>query len=260
MKAADTGEPVKVEKLEHSAIWRVCLDRPKANLVDRAMVASLTEVFLAARQEPDLKAICIESSGPNFSYGASIEEHLPDKVGAMLADFHELFRVMAGTPVTLLAAVRGFCLGGGLELASFCHRIFAEPGAKLGQPEIKLGVFAPVGSLLLAERMGRAAAEDLCLSGRMISAECALELGLVDELVPDPGAVALDWAREHLMPHSAAGLRHATRALRASFHRTFLHDLEEVERIYLEDLMTTQDAEEGIRSYMEKRSPSWRNA
>ena len=158
-----------------------------------------------------------------------------------------------------LAAVRGQCLGGGLELAGFCNRLFASPDAKLGQPEIALGVLAPVASVVLAERVGRSRAEDLCLSGRSLTAAEAERIGLVDEIAEDPTEAALGYAREYLLPRSASSLRIAVRALRSGFAERFRAQLAEVERLYLQELMSTTDALEGLQAFLEKRAPSWSN-
>jgi cyclohexa-1,5-dienecarbonyl-CoA hydratase len=253
-------QPVRLEALEDGSLWRVVLATPKANILDREMVKALASIFERARREASLKAILLEGEGPHFSYGASVQEHLPDQFAAMLHSFHGLFYRMLDVSVVTLAAVRGQCLGGGLELAAFCHRIFAAPSAQLGQPEIVLGVFAPAASVLLTGRMRRGGAEDLLLSGRSIGAEEALRLGLVDEVAEDPGQAALDYARKHLLPRSASSLRQAVRAARAGFNRKFRLELSEIERMYREDLMTTSDAVEGLQAFLEKRPPQWRNA
>jgi len=250
---------VRVEELDGGSIWRLTLDAEKANILDRVMIQGLTRVFRRAPEARALKAVCIEGAGAHFSFGASIQEHLPEQIEGMLTGFHDLFRAIARASVVTLAAVRGQCLGGGLELAAFCNRVFAAPGARLGQPEIRLGVFAPVASLVLPERMPRGAAEDLLLTGRVLSAEDALALHLVDEVADDPGKAALDYARNHVLPHSASSLRFAVRAARRSFHLRFLSQLQELERLYLKDLAATDDAEEGILSFLEKREPRWRN-
>ena len=195
-----------------------------------------------------------------LAIGASVPEHLPEHVGKMLRAFHDLFRVMLDASVFTLAAVRGQCLGGGLELASFCHRVWAAPDARLGQPEILLGVFAPVASVILKERVGRANAEDLLVTGRILSVEDALRLRLVDAVSEQPGEAALAYAREHLLPRSASSLRFAVRAARLDVGRALQTELKAVERLYLEDLMSTHDAVEGIRAFVEKRSPKWENA
>jgi cyclohexa-1,5-dienecarbonyl-CoA hydratase len=253
-------QPVRLEILEDGSLWRVFLATPKANLLDREKVEALSSLFERAGRDPGVKAILLEGDGPHFSFGASVQEHLPDSFGAMLHGFHGLFHRMLDASVVTLAVVRGQCLGGGLELAAFCHRIFAAPAAQLGQPEIVLGVFAPAASVLLTGRMGRGGAEDLLLSGRSIGAEEALRRGLVDEVAEDPAQAALDYARKHLLPRSASSLRQVTRAARAGFDRRFRMELAELERLYREDLMKTFDAVEGLQAFLEKRAPSWRNA
>lgn len=254
------GERIELESLDEGTIWLVSLAAPKANIIDTSMIEGLVGVFEAARAAPALRAVILRGSGKHFSFGASVEEHLPEKVGEMLPAFHRLFGVILDAAVPTLAAVSGQCLGGGLELVALCHRVFARADANLGQPEIVLGVVAPVASVLLAERMGRGAAEDLCLSGRGISGEEAARHGLVDALADDPTQAALEYAREFFLPRSASSLRFAVRAVRAGFAERFRRDLERTERLYLDQLMQTHDAAEGIRAFIDKREPQWRNA
>ena len=252
--------PVRVEMREDGALWRVVLATPKANIIDRVKIEHLCSVFQAARAATGLKAIILAGEGPHFSFGASVEEHLPGEVERMIQAFGRMFHLMLDCSVVTLAAIRGQCLGGGLELACFCHRLFATPDAKLGQPEIVLGVFAPIASVILAERVGRGRAEDLCLSGRSVAADEALRIGLVDDVVEDPDAAALGYAREYLLPRSASSLRLAVRAVRGRFARNFQEDLARAERLYLDELVATHDAQEGLKSFLEKRRPNWRNA
>jgi cyclohexa-1,5-dienecarbonyl-CoA hydratase len=254
------NDTIRVEKLDEGQIWRVWLATPKANILDMDKVERLDVIFAQAASETALKAILIEGEGDHFSFGASVEEHLPGKFELMLPGFHRLFERMFDAEIVTLAAVRGRCLGGGLELVSLCNRIFASPGALLGQPEIMLGVFAPVASVALAERIGRSRAEDLCLSGRTIDAAEALRIGLVDDVKNDPAIAALAYAREYLIPRSASSLRLAQRALRGAYRIRFREELKTVERLYMETLMNTKDAYEGLQSFMEKRKPEWKNA
>lgn len=248
-----------VHHTDDGAVWRVILNNGKGNILDSALIKSLTEVFRAAAQTPELKALCIEGGGKHFSFGASVAEHLPDRVESMLECFHEMFEEMLGCSVFIIAAVRGRCLGGGLELAAFCHRVVASPDAKLGQPEITLGVFAPVASVFLPERVGRGHADDLCVSGRVIDADEALAMKLVDQISENPAEAALTYAREHLITRSAKSLRFAVRAARCGLKQRFSEELQEVESLYLNELMATHDAAEGIRSFLEKRAPNWEN-
>ncbi len=253
-----TDDPVRVERLEGGACWRVTLGGSKGNILDGALMDALTRVFQEAADAEALRAICLEGEGTHFSFGASVQEHLPDQVAGMFSRFDDLIAALLDSGVVILAAVRGQCLGGGLELVSLCHRVFASHDAKFGQPEIALGVFAPVASVVLTERVGRGAAEDLLLSGRSIDAEAALRIGLADELTgDDPAAAALAYARKHLLPHSASSLRLAVRAARMGLRARLDAELPSIEGLYLDQLMSTRDAVEGLQAFLEKRPPKW---
>ena len=253
------SEIIKIEKLDDGQVWHVLLNTPKANILDGAKCAQLTKVFESAAETPELKAIVLEGEGPHFSFGASVPEHLPGKYEDMLHGFHAVFYRILDCHVPLLAVVRGQCLGGGLELVMICHRIFASPDAKLGQPEIVLGVIPPVASVALADRVGRGWAEDLCLSGRSIDAATGHRIGLVDDLSDDPREAALGYIREHLLQKSASSLRHAVRAVRTGYAKRFRKELAKVEKQYIKELMHTEDALEGLNAFMEKRKPDWNN-
>jgi cyclohexa-1,5-dienecarbonyl-CoA hydratase len=255
-----TGTKIRAMRVQGDVLWRVSLNSPKGNILDGALTAELTELFEAAAKEPRLKAVLLTGEGPDFCFGASVEEHRPEQVGAMLAGFHGLFGAIAASGVPLISAVRGSCLGGGLELVAFSHRIIAHPEASFGQPEIALGVFAPVASAILADRVGRGAADDLLLTGRIVEAEEAHAMHLIDEVDEAPEAAAMAWVQKHLIPRSASSLRFATRAARLAFMRRFDQDIEALERIYLDELMVTKDAKEGIASFLEKRKPTWSDA
>lgn len=262
MTSASSTVPavVRREVIDGGALWRLVLATPKANVLDAAKIAALTHAFRALEREPRVKCALIEGEGAHFSFGASVEEHLPERFEAMLASFHGLFRAMLAAGVPTAAVVRGQCLGGGLELASFCTRVFASPDAKLGQPEIRLGVVAPMASFWLPERIGRAAAEDLLLTGRSVDAEEARALRLVDQVADDPNAAALSWARAHLLSLSASSLRHAQRLARAGVARRFDLEIACAESAYRDELMLSEDANEGLRAFLEKRPPRWSDA
>jgi len=254
-------DKVVIERLEDGAVWRVALGGSKGNVVDAALTNALAETLGAAARTPALKALLLEGQGKHFSFGASVQEHLPGQVEGMLRRFHGLLLQMIDSGVPLLAVVRGQCLGGGLELVTACQRVFAARDARFGQPEIVLGVFAPFASAALAERVGRRHAEDLCLSGRSVTAEEALAMGLIDELCDeDPAERALAYVRQHLLPRSAASLRFAVRALRQGLRARLAAELPALERLYLDELMNSADAVEGLTAFLEKRPPSWKNA
>jgi cyclohexa-1,5-dienecarbonyl-CoA hydratase len=170
---------------------------------------------------------------------------------------HALVLQVLASPVPILVAIRGQCLGGGLELACSAHLLFASPDAHLGQPEIKLAVFPPAASCLLPERMARAHAEDLLLSGRSISAQDAHELGLLNYVADDPEAAAHDYFEEYFLPLSASSLRLAVRAARADLIPRVTKKLAELEELYLSELMASRDAVEGLEAFVEKRPASW---
>jgi cyclohexa-1,5-dienecarbonyl-CoA hydratase len=254
-------DPLTVVRLDEGALWRVTIGGSKGNVLDAAVMEALTGLFRSAAASPHLKAICLEGQGAHFSFGASVPEHLPPLVGAMLPRFHGVLLAMLDSAVPVLAAVRGQCLGGGLELVSLCHQVFATRDARLGQPEILLGVFAPIASLVLADRVGRGAAEDLCLSGRSVTADEALAVRLVDQVVDgDPAAAAIEWARAYLVPKSASSLRYAVRASRAALRARLAAELPAIERLYLDGLMSTADAVEGLSAFVERRPAVWRDA
>ena len=238
-------------------LLRIALARPKANILDAAMIGEIRCALESAAQTPSLRAILFDHEGPHFSYGASVEEHLPDQMGDMLGGFHGMFRDLMSLSVPTLAAVRGQSLGAGCELASFCHRVFVAPDAHLGQPEIKLAVFAPVASIMLPTRMGQAAADDVLLSGRSLPAEEAVVLGLADEVAEDPTGAARAWFETYLADKSATTLQYAVRAARFELHERMRSTLDDMERLYISELMTTRDALEGLNSFLEKRRPQW---
>ncbi len=252
-----TQAPLRVWREHGDALLRLRLARPKANILDAAMIAALDAALVAQLGRPGLLGVLIDAEGPHFSFGASVEEHLPQACAAMLRDFHALLLRLLASPVPVLFAVRGQCLGGGLELALTGSRVFAAPEAMFGQPEIRLGVFAPAASCLLPERIGRPAAEDLLLSGRSLAAGEALAVGLVQAAVEDPEAAALDWFATRLADKSGAALRCAMAAARADLVARARGRLADLEALYLDELMTTHDALEGLQAFLAKRPPRW---
>ncbi len=252
--------PVKIWFERDGRLLRLRLDRPKANILDAAMGAALEQALEQHGDAAALRGILIDASGGHFSFGASIEEHMPGQCAAMLEGFHRLVLKLFSSAVPVLAVARGQCLGGGLELVSAAHLIFAGADARFGQPEIQIGVFAPAASCLLPERISLAAAEDLLLSGRSIAADEALRIGLVTAIAEDPEAAALAYFDKHLAPKSATSLRHAVRAARQDTVERVSIKLKKIEAIYLDELMATADAVEGLTAFIEKRPARWKDA
>lgn len=249
--------PLKAWLERDGALLRLRLGRPKANLIDAAMIAALQAAFDAHRANAGLLAALVDHEGPHFSFGASVEEHLPERCERMLKALHRLVATMLAWPRPVLMAVRGRCLGGGLEFACAGSLLFAAPDAQLGQPEMQLGVFAPAGSVLLSQRIGQARAEDLLYSGRSIDGATAAAWGLANALGEDPAALALEYFEKNLAGKSAASLSFAVRAAREAFADLACARLQDAEALYLEDLMMTRDANEGLKAFMEKRAPRW---
>ena len=171
------------------------------------MISALDRAFADHLGNPELGAIVLDAEGPNFSFGASVDEHLPERCAAMLHSLHRLVLRMVDAPVPILVAIRGQCLGGGLEVALAGHLLFVAPDASLGQPELKLGVFAPAASCLLPELIGPSRALDLLISGRSITGTEAAAIGLAHEAAADPEGAALAYFERALMQKSASSLR-----------------------------------------------------
>ena len=249
--------PLAVSLERDGALLRLRLSRPKANIVDAAMIGALRAALAEHRGRPGLIAALLDAEGPHFSFGASVEEHVADRCEAMLAALHGLVIEMLSFPAPILVAVRGQCLGGGLEVAMAGSRIFAARDAKMGQPEIKLGVFAPAASCLLPARVNQPAAEDLLLTGRSVDATEALAMGLVQAVGVDPEADALAYFDNHLAGKSSVAVALALRAARVGFVPEVKRRIAEVERIYLDELMKTHDANEGLAAFLAKRPAAW---
>jgi cyclohexa-1,5-dienecarbonyl-CoA hydratase len=248
---------LKREWAEGGALLDLTVEGGKGNVIDGATMDELTSAVRDASSRKETKVIRIQGAGEHFSFGASVEEHAPAQVAGMLAKFHDLFRALDAAAIPTMAVVRGRCLGGGLELASWCTWIFASHDALFAQPEVRLAVFAPIASLVLPWRLGGGAALDLCCSGRTWTARQALERGLVTDVQDDPRAASDAFFLEHLAPRSAIALRYTERAARHALSRALREELPRLERQYLTELMATHDAPEGIAAFMERRSPKW---
>ncbi len=252
-----TDSALKCWRESDGRLLRLRLNRPKANIVDAEMIAALDDAFSAIAREPDIHAVLLDHEGTHFSFGASVEEHLPEQCAAMLHGLHTLIKKMLASPAPILVAISGQCLGGGLELAMAGNLIFAAPDAKLGQPEIKLAVFAPAASCLLPRLVGHQQAEDMLYSGRSISGTRAAEIGLAFSAEADPETAALAYFDANLAALSASTLHHAVSAARGRWRDEVSADLDRVEALYLDSLMQTHDAVEGLAAFIEKRQPKW---
>ena len=249
-----------VDLILDDSVAIITFSRPPVNALDRIRIAAIEARVREASRRREIKLIAIAGKGQDFCAGTDIKEHRPEDIGELLRAFHSLVRLLLTLDVPTAALVQGRALGGGAELALACDFIFAETTAVFGFPEIRLGVFPPVASVLLGRRIGRTKAADLILCGAVMTAEAAERKGLINALV-NPGDLinAVETMRQRFESFSASSLRHARRALFLGAAGDPLSALSAVEKSYLTDLMKTEDAQEGISAFLEKRPPIWTN-
>lgn len=233
----------------------IVFSQPPGNLLTLDIVGQLRAAVADLGDARHLKLVTVEGAGGDFCFGASIPEHLPEAIDRVLPEAHGLMLDLVDLPVPTAAVVRGRCLGGGFELALSCDFILAEPGASFGLPEIALGVFPPAACALLPLRVGAALATSAILTGEPRSAEDWHRAGLVHL----HGGSLDDWFGRTFAPRSAEALRQAVRAVRYPLREALHRDLPVLEQLYLRDLMTSSDAVEGIRAFIEKRAPRWKD-
>lgn len=252
------SDAVRVERIHDGRAARVVLDAGKGNVLTRAAIGELDEAFAGLAQDRAVRGVVLGHEGDHFSFGASVPEHAPDVVGEMLPELHRLMRTMDAAALPICAAVKGRCLGGGLELALAAHRIVVADDAVLGVPEVTLAVFPPVASAILPLRVSQAVVDRLVTRGETISGVEAVQLGVAEEAAPaaDVHARAEEWIRGYV-ELSGAAVRFACRASRTAYREALGERLDRLERLYLDELMKTADAREGIAAFMERRKPTW---
>jgi cyclohexa-1,5-dienecarbonyl-CoA hydratase len=241
-------------------VARLTLARPPLNILTIEMMQEVNAALALVAEQSSLKVLVLAGEGPAFCAGVAVEDHVADRVKLMLETFHEMFRRLRRLPCATVAAVRGPALGGGAELATFCDVVVAAEDATVGQPEIKVGVFPPVAALHYPQRVGVARTLSLLLSGEVLGAAEAQRIGLVDRVVR---AEALGDAVEaqvgRFRAQSATVLRLTKRVVIESLGVPFEQALSILEDVYRYELMTTADASEGLRAFVEKRKPVWRD-
>ena len=257
--AIEKISPVRGATEREGRLERIVLDRPKGNVLDLSMMEAILEKIRSLSEAKHLKLVVFEGAGAHFSFGASVPEHLPGKIERVLPTFHTLFRELEELGVATAAVVRGQCLGGALELASFCGMVFCDETARFGVPEVNLGVFPPVAAIALPWRVGGARATRMMLTGEILDAKAALAAGLADVVSDDPEKALAAFFDEHLVKKSALALRYAWRAARRPLVPALTDELLALEATYLEEMMSKHDPVEGIRAFVERRSPVWRD-
>lgn len=248
------------EEIFDGQVIRLSLNAPKANILDGEMMAELQSEL--GMIDDDVKLLQFTGTGDHFSFGASVAEHTKENASEMLRQFHELFKTMIELGAPTMALVSGQCLGGGMELAIFCNFLFLDETARMGQPEINLGVFAPPASLILPLKVGQTKADELLLTGRSMKPNEIMNSGLGTKLFDDRKSMkdgADAWVEKYILPKSASSLRIAASASRTEFNRNLSTNLDGLADYYINELMETHDANEGIKSFLEKRKPQWKN-
>ena len=243
-------------------VARLGLNKPPLNVLDIAMMREINTALEGLNGESSIKVLVLEAAGGSkaFSAGVDIADHTADKVEEMIKVFHRIFHLLDGLEVPTVAVVGGAALGGGCEVALFCDMIIASEKASFGQPEIQVGVFPPLAAVALPGIIGPKKAMELLLTGDRIRADEAKRLGLVNRVVPpDELPVAADEFVGKLTNLSAAVLRLTKRAVRVGSTVPFAEGLAAVEELYLGPMMATEDANEGLAAFMEKRAPVWKD-
>lgn len=237
------------------------INRPPMNILNIATMEEMNDVLDNLTGSTQVKVLVISGTGEKaFSAGVDVSDHTEDKMDRMLEVFHGIFRKMSRLDQVTVAAIKGLTLGGGCEVAIFCDTIIAAENVKIGQPEIKLAVFAPIALLVLPRLVGLKKASELLLSGKAIDAKEAERIGLVNKVVPLESFESD--VQEFIQPFlelSLIGIKYSKKGINLGLERNFADGLEKIEKIYREELMASEDAHEGLKSFLEKRKPIWKN-
>ena len=240
-------------------VARITLQHAPLNVIDIPMMDELATALDDIEERADVAVVVLAASGKAFSTGVDVAAHAPAKIQEMLSKFHGVVLKLVGTKKVTVAGVRGHCLGGGAELAMVCDLVYTSQAAGWGFPEIKLGCYPPVAATALAALVGQKHAADLVLTGRTISGIEAAAMGLANRALPDEQVdAAVDEAVKHLSQLSPAALAVTKKAIYAWSSMHFDKGLARAEQIYLDELMKTEDTQEGIAAFMEKRKPVWK--
>lgn len=253
---------VEVKEKFDGSVTEFVIGPAPANIVSEAVMDELSVHLDKVVQDPNKKLIILTGAGDHFSFGASVQEHTPDKCDSMITKFNKFIGKILECQVPILARVTGNCLGGAFEVVLACHFIFAERKASFAFAEIKLAVFPPPGSILLPHIVGDKIASQLVLTGAAKSAEELNNYNMINEMADDASALdkAIDaFITKRIMPLSASSIRIASEAVRIDIIKTYKEHIDNIEKLYLKKLMSMHDAVEGITSFMEKRPPNWTN-
>lgn len=244
---------------DHQVAW-ITLNRPPLNVMNIQMMEELVQALIEVQGDRNLKALVIQAEGKAFCAGVAVEDHLGDKAEPMIHVFHKIFHLLTKVSCPTIAVVKGAAIGGGCELATFCDYVIATDRAKFGQPEINLGLFPPVSVVAFPWMTGMKRTMELLLTGETIDSKTACEWGLITRVVAEEDVKNhLEQLLQNLRNKSAVALQLTKKAVQESMAVSFAAALGKVEQIYLNELIQTKDAQEGLHSFLEKREPKWKN-
>ncbi len=241
-------------------VGTIRLNRPPVNILNIEMMEEINQALGDFKKEEGLKVLLFRAEGKAFSAGVDVGEHMGDMVKRMIETFHGMFRLMDELQATSIAVVNGSALGGGCELALYCDMVLATHKSTFGQPEIMVGVFPPIAALILPRIMGRKRAMEFILSGKTIGARDALEMGLINRIISEDSLEEeVKGFVDEFARHSAAVLRLTRKAFIEGLCDDAGEGLRRIERVYLDELMKSEDAIEGLKAFLEKRKPLWKD-
>jgi cyclohexa-1,5-dienecarbonyl-CoA hydratase len=258
-KCRESIENMSVRVEKSGRVISITLDRPPLNVMDISLVRELDAALAACASEPAVDVVVLRGAGERgFSAGVDIKDHTREKVPEMLEVMHGALRNLLALPQVTIAQVHGVCLGGGCELASCCDFILAAENSSFATPEIRVGCYPPVALARFSSLIGYRRAADLILTGRSVSAQDALSMGLISRVAPQGQLeTALAALLHELLGKSGSVLRVALKGLRELSLRGFAAALQRSEQIYRDELLRTEDVDEGVRAFLEKREPRW---
>ena len=239
-------------------VARLRLTNPPLNVIDIPMMRDLSDLLAEVEGRDDISIILFEGDARAFSAGVDVKAHLPEQVREMLTGFHAVIRAVVASRKITIAAVQGTCLGGGAELAAVCDMVYTARDANWGFPEIKLGCYPPVAAVALPALVGQKRAAELILTGRQISGDEAVAIGLANRSArSEELGVVVEETIGEIKKMSPAALALAKKSIYAWEAIHFDKGLALAEKIYLEELIATDDAREGIAAFLEKRPARW---
>jgi cyclohexa-1,5-dienecarbonyl-CoA hydratase len=255
-----SDQPTAVRGIVRDDVAYITLDAPPVNILTAAVMAELADVCERYLADRSLKALAIDAAGRAFSAGADVGEHRPEQAPEMIAGFSRLFRILGASELPIVMTVDGAALGAGFELAMMADILIASDRATFGQPEIRLGFFAPLGVAFLAQRIGVQKSIEVTSTGRTYTASDMQAMGLVSyRVAPEELEEMREALLKDLRRASPVVMRMNVRLTRALAGRPFEEARLDAERVFLDELMATEDVREGIASFYEKRRPVWRN-